>query len=60
MEAFTDEILVVKVEKLKDIEDFWEECETCKKLKLIHAGACTRSEIVDEGELMEIWRKFRT
>ena len=59
MEAFTDEILAVKVEELKDIEDFLEECEICKKPNLIHAGACTRSQILDGDELKDIWREFR-
>ena len=52
MEAVTDEVLAVKVEKLKNIEDYYEECETCRKPNLIHAGPCTRSELVEGDRLI--------
>ena len=60
METFTDEGLVVKV-KLKNIKGFDQKCESCKKSVLIHTGiqAHTRSETVDDDELIQIWSDFR-
>ena len=46
------------MKKLKDIEDFDEKFKTYKK-NLIHAGTCTRSEIVEADRLIEIWKEFR-
>ena len=60
METLTVENLAVKMEELNYIEDFLEECETFKKLNLIHVEACTKSEIFEGDELKEIWREFRT
>ena len=55
-EIFSDDDLApeVSVERLKDVEDFDKECGMCKKPNLFHAGTCTRSEIVEEDELIEI------
>ena len=61
MEKFSDEVLVAKVEELVDIKDYENRCESCKRLVLIHTEihACTRSETVDDDELIQIWSEFR-
>ena len=62
MDKYSDEVLMTKVEELKDIDDFDSECESCKRLILMHSGiqACTRSEKADGNEYAMIWREFRS
>ena len=59
IEGLTDENLMDRVRKLKEIDDFDDECESCRKPSLLHAGACVRSETVDDKELVGIWKEFR-
>ena len=58
MEALTDDELVSHIRRLKEIDDYDDECESCQKPSLLHVGACVRSEIVDDEELMGIWKEF--
>ena len=59
MEALTDDELVSHLRRMKEIDDYDDECESCQKPSLLHAGACVRSEIVDDDELAGIWKEFR-
>ena len=59
MEGLTDEELMNLVRRLKEIDDFDDECESCRKPSLLHTGAYVRSEMVDDEELVGIWKEFR-
>ena len=59
LDLLSDDDLWKKIEKLKDVEDYNEECGTCGKPRILHVGVCIRSEKVTGEELVEIWRLFR-
>ena len=53
-----DDYLWKRIEKLKDVEDYDEECDTCRKPRILHVGVCIRSEKVMIESLIEIWKLF--
>ena len=58
METLNDDDLMRRVRNLVDSEDFDDECELCHKPRLVHAGLCVRSEMVDADCLVDIWKEF--
>ena len=48
-----------KLEQLKDVQDYNNECGTCGKPEILHEGVCTRSEKLTDKEPKEIGKLFR-
>ena len=45
---------------LIDLDDYLDECKTCKLLSLLNKGSiCTRSNRVELQEECEIWQEYR-